>query len=237
MSRMDRYNNLETDNVEKNIEKKLSRLEKNKKMYDEIYLNNSFVNLNEVMNEKEDIKQLEENITYEPETYEKKSYDVKDYIEKPHEKQIDDNAMRNLDDKSFREQENEISKLVASIDEKIEEENDSFDFLNDLRGENSDTMVEGQLKTDEFNSSIYATLAEEEIFDNHNDLTKLDKALSDETVLKLAQVEDDKIDHTFEKIIEMDNRIARKSKKLPIIVFCITLFILIVVIILIFVFK
>ena len=237
MSRMDRYNNLETNTVENNIEKKLSRLEKNKKMYDEIYLNNSFVNLNEVMNEKEDIKPLEENITYEPETYEKKSYDVKDYIEKAHEKQIDDNAMRNLDDKSFKEQENEISKLLASIDEKIEEENDSFDFLNDLRGENSNTMVEGQLKTDEFNSSIYATLAEEEIFDNHNDLTKLDKALSDETVLKLAQVEDDKIDHTFEKIIEMDNRIARKSKKLPIIVFCITLFILIVVIILIFVFK
>ena len=47
------------------------------------------------------IKPLEENITYEPETYEKKSYDVKDYIEKAHEKQIDDNAMRNLDDKSF----------------------------------------------------------------------------------------------------------------------------------------
>ena len=238
MARMDRYNDLEVlDDVEREektiTSNVLSRTLKNQDIYDDVYLNSSVVDINDLVNT-ENSNENKEEINYQQDTYEEKSYNVNDYIQKAHEKKVDDNLMRNLDNQDFQKQEDVISKLIASIEEK---EGD-LDFLEDLRGENEDTMIGGQLKTDEFNSSIYKTLAEEEIFDLYTvDLTKLNRALGDNTFYNLAKEEDAKLEHTFEKILESDKKTIRKRKKLPLIIFCITLFMLIAVIVLIILFK
>ena len=91
-------------------------------------------------------------------------------------------------------------------------------------------MIGAKFKTDEFNDSIYETLVNEKFFDGN---TILDHALSDNTVLNLEKDEDEKIDHTFEKIMKEDIIERKKSKKLPIIVFSMTVSILILVIIII----
>ncbi len=46
----------------------------------------------------------------------------------------------------------------------------------------------------------------------------------------MAKEEDDKLDHTFEKIVIEDEKIGKKKKTLPIVIFCITLFTLIMVV-------
>ena len=233
MSRMDRYVDLEVNDKEEK-EPILSREEKNKEMYDEVYLNSSVVDFNNIMNmnndEQTDVQKT--NSVYQEESYEEKSYSINDYIEKAHEKKVDDNATRSLDNNDFHSREDEISKLIASIDEK---END-VDFLDDLRGDNEDTMIGGQLKTDEFNKSIYETLKQDDMFTNTS-ITSLKKALGDETVFNLEQAEDSKLEHTFEEIYQMDQKKAKAKKKLPIIVFSLTLFVMIIVIVLVIILK
>ena len=88
-------------------------------------------------------------------------------------------------------------------------------------------MIGAKFKTDEFNDSIYEALGETNLTGN----TMLDHALSDNTVLNLKKEEDEKIDHTFEKILKDDGILRKKNKKLPIIIFSILVFILILVIV------
>lgn len=231
MSRMDRY--LDSDELEKK-ELSLSRTEKNQRMYEDVYYNASVVDIDNYLNEEEK-KDTEDNTimvsTYE-QTYEEKNYSIDDYLEKAREKKTDDDALRDLNNNEFQNREDEISKLIASIDEKEE----NIDFFEDLRGNDENTLVKGQMKTDEFNEDIYKTLAEEEIFSNTS-ITSLEKALGDKTVFDLERESEEKLDHTFEKIMESDRIIAKKQKKLPIVVFSITLFMLIIVIILVLIFK
>ena len=231
LMRMDRYDESKMDNDEEKKVPVLSRTQKNQEMYEELYLNNKVVDLNNVITEKEDKKdETIPAIEDEPTIYEEKNYSINDYLKKAHEKIVDDQAMRDLDNQEFKDQEDEIVKLIASIDEKASDD----DFFKDLRGDNEDTMIKGTLKTDEFNTSIYETLAEDKKIDNE---TLLDKALGDETILNLKINEADKIDYTFEKIIEDEHKVSKKKKELPLIVFSITLFMLIMVIIIIILFH
>lgn len=234
MSRMDRYVDLEKEDNEEENSETLSRTKKNQEMYDEVYLNSSVVNdITKIMSDNENSDtEVKEEASYQEEVYEEKSYSVNDYIEKAHEKKIDDKATRSLDNNDFHSQEDEITRLIASIDEKDAE----ADFLSDLRGDNEDTMIGGQLKTDEFNTNIYEALKDEEMFTNTS-ITSLSKALGDETVFNLEKQEDEKLEHTFEKIVENDQKHYKKVKKLPIIVFGVSLFLLIIVVLLIVLFK
>ena len=230
MSRMDRYLDLESQTEEP----KLSRTEKNSRMYEDVYFNTSVVDIDNYLNNEHnsDLENREETIvSTSKEIYEEKNYSIDDYLEKAREKRTDDDALRDLNNNDFQDREDEISKLIASIDEK----EDNVDIFEELRGDNENTLVKG-MKTDEFNQDIYKTLAEEEIFSNTS-VTSLEKALGDKTVFDLAQEEDDKLDHTFEKIMESDRVMAKKQKKLPIVVFSITLFMLIIAIILVLIFK
>lgn len=226
--RMDRYKDFDekANLLEQEREPVLSRQKKNQDMYTDVYMNNTFVDINNIFQkDEEDVKETEEVIN-EEEKYEEKSYDINDYLMKAHEMHKDraDNLKRNLDEK-FEEQEDEIRKLIKNIDEK----DDIVDIFNDLRGDNEDTLIGGKLKTDEFDTSIYEALMEE-VLDLKKGNNALDKALGDETFLNLEKQEDERLDHTFEKIIESDNKSLRKVKKLPLIVFSITLLILIIVI-------
>lgn len=234
MTRVDKFND-EYNEEEKTISQEevvLSRVNKHQKMYDELYMNNSIVDINNVLSyeENEGKEEVKEEEPTQKEVYEEKSYSVNDYLNKAHEKVSPDNAKRDINNQEFKEQEDEIRKLIDSINEKDENE----DFFKDLKGDNEDTMIGAKFKTDEFNDSIYENLKMEKLLDGN---TILDHALSDNTVLNLEKEENNKLDHTFEEILKSDNRIRNKSKKLPIVIFSITLFILIVVIVIILIFR
>ena len=227
MSRMDRYIDIEEQEQQEEEMPLLSRVNKNQIIYDDAYLNSKVVDINSVI-EGEDIvpKKQENTILYQAESYEEKSYDVNDYLSKAHENKKEDNLKRDINDNEFKEQENEIRRLIDSINEKEESE----DFFSDLKGDNEDTLIGAKFKTDEFNESIYETLKGENLLGGN---TILDHVLSDNTVLNLEKEEDEKIDHTFEKILKDDDILRKKNKKLPIIIFCVTLFILIIVVVII----
>ena len=222
--RMDKYSDSTVDST--NEVPVLSRQAKNKDMYNEIYMNSSYVDINSVLeNEEKKETPIIEDAPVEI-IEEEKSYDVNDFLKKAHEKYQEDDAMRNLDDKKFIEREDEIRKLIADIDDK------DIDFFSDLRGDNEDTLIEGKLGTDEFDESIYLSLIEQEIRKKEEN-TILNNALGEDTVLNMKKIEEEKLDHTFEKIVESDRKVTRKFKKLPVIVFSVTLFILLCIIIII----
>lgn len=223
--RMDKY----SDNIEKETKEEpvLSRQAKNKDMYNEIYMNNSYVDdINSVLVEKEKKEKIVVEDYQDEIVPEEKTYNINEFLKKAHEKHTEDNSMRNLDDEKFVEREDEIRKLIADIDDK------DIDFFSDLRGDNEDTLIGAKLKTDEFDESVYFSLIEQEIR-KKEETTLLENALSADTVLKMNKIEDEKLDHTFEKIVESDQKLSHKNQKLPIIVFSLALFVLICVIIII----
>jgi len=230
MNRMERYNNEEIENETPQEEAVFSRVDRNQVMYDDVYFNRTKVDIDSVIDSVGIEEKIEEPKTTIKEEYEEKSYSVNEYLEKAHENKSPDNLKRDIDDTAFREQEDEIRKLIASIDEKEENE----DFYKDLKGDNEDTLIGAKFKTDEFNDSIYETLKNENLIDGN---TILDHVLSDKTVVNLEKEEESKIDHTFEDIMRSDDELSKKRNKLPIIIFSILLFILIVVIVVIVILK
>ena len=231
MSRMDKYNDEEYENDASSEEVSLSRVDKNHVMYDDVYFNRTRISLDGITENEDNIKKEEiKELPKEEKKYEKKSYSLNEYLEKARENKSPDNLRRDINDNEFKEQEDEIRKLIASIDEKEIDD----DFFSDLKGENEDTMIGAKFKTDEFNNSIYETLKEENLLAGN---TILDHVLSDNTVLNLEKEENDKIDHTFEEILKSDDKEGKKKKRLPIIIFCVTLFILIAVIVIIIIIR
>lgn len=231
MSRMDKYIDEEQENEElQEDEVVLSRVNKNQVMYDDVYFNRTKTDIDSVIDSVGIEEKIEIPETIQKEEYEEKSYSVNEYLEKAHENKSPDNLKRDIDDTAFREQEDEIRKLIASIDEKEESE----DFFKDLKGDNEDTLIGGKLKTDEFNDSIYEALKTDNLIDENSILNHV---LSDKTVLNLEKEEDEKIDHTFEKIMLEDEEKNKKKSKLPIIIFCTLLVILIAVVVFIFLIK
>lgn len=229
MSRMDRYIDEEIEETPQE-EVVLSRVDKNQVMYDDVYFNRTRVDINSVIDGEEEVKVEEKEETPQEEIYEAKSYNVNEYLEKARENKSPDNYKREINDTEFKEQEDEIRRLIDSINEKEENE----DFFKDLKGDDDTTTVGAKYKTDEFNNTIYETLKNENVIDENS---ILEKALGDKTVVDMKQEEDDKIDHTFEKILIEDEEIDKKKNALPIIIFCILLFTLFLVIAVILLFK
>ena len=229
MNRMDRYTDEEIEETPQE-EVVLSRVNRNQVMYDDVYFNRTRVDINNIIEGEEEEKAPVKEEDPIEETYEAKSYNVNEYLEKAHENKSPDNYKREIDDKDFREQEDEIRKLIDSINEREENE----DFFKDLKGDDGSTTIGAKFKTDEFNDTIYNNLKEENVIDDNSVLTK---ALGDKTVIDMKQEEDDKIDHTFEKIMIEDEEIDKKKNALPIIIFCILLFTLFLVVAVILLFK
>jgi hypothetical protein len=228
---MDRYIDEELDEETPQEEVVLSRVNKNQVMYDDVYFNRTRVDIDNIIEGKKEEPIKEEIIEpIQEESYEAKSYSVRDYLEKAHENKSPDNLKREINDPAFKEQEDEIRKLIASIDEKEESE----DFFKDLKGDDDNTTIGAKFKTDEFNDSIYETLKSDKTIDENSILKE---ALGDKTVLNLSKEEDDKMDHTFEKIMIEDEEMSKKRNVLPIVIFCILLFTLILVVAVILLFK
>lgn len=206
MSRMDKYEENSGENVT------LSRTQKNQDMYKDVYLNNTFVDYGEIglEEEKEEIT-VTETTTIE---YEEKNYDINDYLKKAHENRINDNVKRSLDDTDcevtkVNEKEDEISKLIASIEEKENEQKQEKGFFDDLMPDNDNTII-----TDPVNETKLQNVIAEDEIENYQEE-------------KIDEGEDD-----FKDIL--DNKKKKSNKKLPVIIFSITLALLIIVVMLIF---
>ena len=217
---MERY---EEENEEADVEVNvLSRERRNQDIYNNAYLNSSVVDISNILplmdDEEKDI--IKEDKEIEPIIYEEKSYDVNEYLKKAHEKYTTDDAKRDLD-QEFQNQEDEIRKLISAIDEK----EDIEDIFDDLRGENEDTMIGGKLKTDDFDTNIYEILKEDEERIKLGN-TVLKQAISDETLMKAQLKEEEMRDHSFDGIEDQSDN-PKKRKKLPIIIFVVSLLILI----------
>ena len=204
MSRMDKYEEVKKD------ERVFSRTQRNQDMYKDVYLNNTFVDYGDVKINEEDKEEIvEEHIPVE---YVEKNYDVNEYLRKAHENRVNDNVKRSLDNTDcevtrVNEKEDEISKLIASIEER-EQEFDT-EFFGDLLPDDGDTVVTDPV-----------------------DETKLEKVIEKE---ELENYHEEKIDEGRDDFMDVLDKKRSGNIKLPMIVFCITAFLLVVVIVLIFV--
>ncbi len=228
--RMDRYE--EKNETIKEDNRPLSRTERHENLYENAYDNSSVVDFNNIFdNDIEEKKQEDINIK-EKIVYEEKNYDVNDYLKKAHERLAPDENVRNLNNQEFLSQEDEISKLIASIDEQKESE----DFFSELIGEDEDTMVEGQLTKEEFTKTTYEEFYANEFNKDSPDSTKLEKALTDETISKL-ELDEDTTNDAFKDIFKNHGISKKRKRYLAITIFSITLFMLIAVIVIIIIFK
>jgi len=204
MSRMDKYEDIKKE------EQVFSRTQRNQDMYKDVYLNNTFVDYGDVkIKEEEKEENVEEHVPVE---YVEKNYDVNEYLRKAHENRVNDNVKRSLDNTDcevtrVNEKEDEISKLIASIEER-EQEFDT-EFFGDLLPDDENTIITDPV-----------------------DETKLEKVIEKE---ELENYHEEKVDEGQEDFGDILDKKRSGNIKLPMIVFCITAFLLVVVIVLIFV--
>lgn len=158
--RMDRYE----DEVKQN-ELKQTRTNKNQELYTDVYLNNVYVdinNLKDVMEEnieldKENIKLIKENkvVNY---TYEDKNYDIVSLINEAIENKKDDNVKRNLD---IGVNDQEIANLIESINENHKNDENDSNLLSELLPNNDNTNVIPPLENPILDSSVLVDHKEE----------------------------------------------------------------------------
>lgn len=208
MNRMNRYE----ENSE-NSEQVISRELKNQDMYKDVYLNNTLVDFNEINPNaiKETVVEEEIVTTY----YEEKNYNINDYLKKAHENRVNDNLNRSLDNtdcevNKIQEKEDEISKLIESIEKKEKEE----ELFSDLMPDDENTIITDPIEE-----------------------PKLENVIDEEALFNYAMSNPDKKEEEEEFKDIVENKSRSKSKKLPLIIFITTLILLIALVVYIVVFK
>ncbi len=132
---MDRYEDENTDSS------KQTRINKNQELYTDVYLNNAYVDINdikefteEIENDKQDdIKINKEVIT--PYFYEEKNYDINDLINEAIKNRVDDNLKRNFIE------ENDLNSIIESINEENREKEKDDTLLSDLMPDHDTTIM------------------------------------------------------------------------------------------------
>lgn len=189
--RMDRYED------DKTLETKQTRTNKNQELYTDVYLNNVYVdinNLKEVMENEtinpssEPLKVVKETKTLVT-TYEDKNYDIRQLINEAIIKKGDDKIKRSLDSKV---DDLEITSLIESINENKEESNskekNNDNLLTDLLPSSENTVVvpalEKPLTSEEIAIKEQELIKEEQEFNSLNELEISDADLDDSFVSK-----------------------------------------------------
>ena len=219
--RMDRY-----EEEEKTNDTKQTRTNKNQELYTDVYLNNVYVdinNLKEVMerenfeedNKQETLKVVKETLpTSHP--YKKKKYDIVSIIDEAIKNKKDDNLKRNLDIENINSL--EIDSIIESINESQKEEEKELkndNLLTDLMPNDDNTTVIAPLEEPILDASLIA--------DFENKKEEISHDMLDGDITEKDFVEDD----SFQE--------KKKSKiKIVLIIFSILIVIAIVVGILLF---
>ena len=130
MGRMDRY--------EEDVETTFSRTQKNEGLYNDIYLNNTLINLSEIMDDEvlELDETSEEVFEFKKVEYVEKDYDINKYLQEKRLLRVKDNLPRALDEE-IKKNEDEINELVSKIEQKEKEE----DLFNELMPDDENTAV------------------------------------------------------------------------------------------------
>src|SRR5699024_4599356 len=145
--RMDRY-----EEKEKTNDTKQTRTNKNQELYTDVYLNNVYVdinNLKEVMerenydenNNQETLKIVKEPLSVNN-SYQEKNYDILSIIDEAIKNKKDDNLKRNLDIENINNL--EIDSIIQSINENQKEEEKELkkdNLLADLMPNDDNTTV------------------------------------------------------------------------------------------------
>ncbi len=196
--RMDRYN--ENDTTSEMLK---TRTNKNQELYTDVYMNNVYVdinNLKNVMKEDDekpvDLKLVKENkvIDY---TYEDKIYNINTLIEEAIKNSSQDNLKRSIDTKV---DDMEIDSLIESINENKESEKKPNDLLLvDLMPSNDNTSVIPPL-----DEPILETL--------NNELEKIDEKAS--TLEEKVDLEEEKLAKEISNIKEETEIIAKEKNEI-----------------------
>ena len=145
MARMDKY--------EEKDEKKYSRTKKNEDLYKDVYLNNTLIDLNTIMDEEiletEDEKKAED-FEIKEIHYEEKDYDLAKFLNERRKDRVQDNLPRSLSDE-LKKSDDEISELLLKIEQK-EGEEDLFKEL--LPDDKETTILDAQEENDNLNNIV-----------------------------------------------------------------------------------
>ena len=160
--RMDRY-----EEKEKTNDTKQTRTNKNQELYTDVYLNNVYVdinNLKEVMerenydenNNQETLKIVKEPLSVNN-SYQEKNYDILSIIDEAIKNKKDDNLKRNLDIENINSL--EIDSIIQSINENQKEEEKELkkdNLLADLMPNDDNTTVIAPLEEPILDTSLIA---------------------------------------------------------------------------------
>lgn len=224
MERMDRYNNEET----------FSRSSKNEDLYKDLYKNDSVGNISDLFDEDTTV---EINIINEPmKVIEQKEYDINSYLDKARQEKMGDNIRRSLDNTNcdvniVNANEDEISKLIQSLEEKEKAD----DLFASLLPEDSleDTVIEGQESSTELDSlvdeeDIYqyemAAKNDDSSYDEEDDFNDVTTGTVDSESIK------EKMEETSNDVDEIKEKVS--AGNVIALITCIILFLILVFIIL-----
>lgn len=204
MTRMDKYEEIKEDAY--------SRTKKNEDLYKDVYLNNTLVDLNKIINEESseiELETKEEILEIKEIYYEEKNYDLAKFLDEKRRQRVQDNLPRSLSD-DLKKSDDEISELLLKIEQKDSEE----DLFKELLPDYSETTI---LNTQEEKENLNNFVSDEVInnFVMNKDLSETNGFMDLEET----------------KIIEKKKVNHKKKNKLPIIVFSTTLLLLIISII------
>ncbi len=197
--RMDRY-----EDEDKTNEEKATRLNKNQELYTDVYMNNVYVdinNLKDVMNEDEDktleIKKVKE-LNFKDYTYEEKEYDIVKLVN-----DVINNKEENIKGSfDFKSNEESIKNVLDSINLKAKEEKkkeQSEDLMGELMPSNDNTDVLPAIEK----TSVGVEL---EPLPDTTTIMKLKTPITDTSLLELPDVKTEEVClDMLNEVLENDN--------------------------------
>lgn len=209
MGRMEKYE-------EPNIAA-LSRTQKNEDLYKDVYLNNTLIDFNKIMDEEDyEIEdEVEEQVEINTIDYVQKDYDINKYLQEKRLLRVKDNLPRSLNDE-IKKNDDEITELISKLEQKEKEE----DLFNNLLPDDEDTTIIGA------NNNELSTFVSDDVINNYIMNKELEETNS------FMDLEDTKVIMDKQKNSELDFKdIVKRKKSLSLIVFSIITLILIGVII------
>lgn len=196
MGRMDKY--------EESNDLIYSRTKKNEDLYKDVYLNNTLVDFNNIMDDEYlDEEPKEEIVEFKTISYVEKDYDINKYLEEKRLMQKNDHLPRVLDEE-IKKNDSEISELVLKIEQKEKEE----DLFNDLMPDDlNTTIIDGN---NELKNFVSDTVIDNYVMNKDMDETNSFMDLDDTKI----------IDEKKEKKIKKNTKKKSKKNDLAIIMFC-----------------